>query len=149
MSYRDRLWATYEAEWATFTSAKVNRPLGIAPARAMVRRHLPGWKVVLAHDQSNGMCYCYERLIEIGRRSPAWIVAHEIAHGLADAAGAPPGHHDAFRHCYVEVVREEVGAYWARKLSQSFTQRNLGIRPAEARRTPRLYTLILRVLGRL
>jgi hypothetical protein len=149
MSYRDRLHLTYEAEWATFTSAKVNRPAPVADARAMIRRHLPGWKVTIPHEGSNAWCYCDARRIELGRRSPAWIVAHEIAHGLVDLAGEPPGHHDVFRHIYLEVVRDEVGAYYARKLRQEFTRRNLGVRAPGETRPSRLVVLVLRLLGRL
>jgi len=149
MSYRDRIQSTYEAEWDTFTSAKINRRTDVGNARAMVRRHLPGWKVVVTHDESQAWCYCAVNRIEIGERSPAWIVAHEIAHGLTDLAGAPPGHHDVFRHFYVEVVREEIGSYWARKLASQFKQRNLGMRPPGERHTPRLVVLVLRLLGRL
>lgn len=149
MSYRDRLQQTYEAEWDTFTSAKINRKADLETARLMVRRHLPGWTVVVKHPGSNAWCYCAVRRIEIGTTSPAWIVAHEIAHGLADVAGAPPGHHDVFRHFYVDVVREEIGAYWARKLTEQFKRRSLGIRPYGERQTPRLVVFVLRLLGRL
>jgi hypothetical protein len=149
MSYRDRQRRTYEAEWDTFTSAKINQPISLQNARAMVRRHLPGWTVVRTHDSSNAWCYCEVKRIEIGSLSPAWIVAHEIAHGLVDLSGAPPGHHDVFRRHYVDVVGEEVGRYWSRKLAGQFTQRSLGMRLPDERRTPRLVVLALRLLGRL
>lgn len=149
MSYRDRLQQTYEAEWDTFTSVKINRRADVDTARAMVRRHLPGWTVVVKHPGSNAWCYCAVRRIELGKTSPAWIVAHEIAHGLADLAGAPPGHHDVFRYFYVEVVRDEIGSYWARKLTEQFKRRSLGIRPYGERQTPRLVVFVLRLLGRL
>ncbi len=149
MSYRDRLQQTYEAEWDTFTSAKINRKTDLETARQMVRRHLPGWTVVVKHPGSNAWCYCDARRIELGRTSPAWIVAHEIAHGLADLAGAPPGHHDVFRHFYVEIVRQEIGHYWSRKLTEQFKRKRLGMRSPGERHTPRLVVLALRLLGRL
>ena len=149
MSNRDRVRQTYQAEWATFTSDKVNARQPLKDARATVHKYLPGWIVEIRHTGSRAWCYCDERVIELGQTSPSWIVCHEIAHGLVHKAGAPPGHHDAFRHFYVSVVRNELGPYWANKLIGQFKHRGLGMRHPKEKRTPKLLVIVLRLLGRL
>lgn len=127
--YRDQTRLTYRAELSTFSSAPINRAHGLQNAHKLVRSYLPGWKVVKNQTDSRAWCYPDERTISLGKNSPAWMTCHEIAHGLVQEAGIPTGHHEVFRHEYVEVAGEVLGKRWRGSLRRSFEGNGLLVCP--------------------
>lgn len=123
--YQDATGRTYKAENLVFQSAKVNKPYGFKKSQAVVARYLPGWKVIKNPRKGAACCYVDTKKISLGSSSPLWVVCHEISHGLVGEARLPMGHHEVFRQFYVDVVRVEMGPYWANKLKKGFANARL------------------------
>lgn len=119
---------TYAAEREVFCGKQArrwNEPLSMIDARDILSRcGLADWATKrVPGSGGHGWCRKATKTIGLGSHAPAWLVIHEAAHAISPTRG-----HDAtFRMCYVALVRQEMGDYWAERLTLAFKRHGLSI----------------------
>jgi len=118
--YRDQTRRTYRAELEVFRSAPINKAIPHKRAQKLVIERLPAWRVVSNETFDQAWCYLDLKRISLGKKSPAWMLCHELAHARVEEAGLPTGHHAVFRFEYLEVVEDIIGKGWRGSLEKGF-----------------------------
>ena len=119
---------TYAAEREVFLGKKArrwNEPLSMIDAREILTRcGLADWVTKrVPGSGGHGWCRKADKTIGLGSHAPTWIVVHEAAHALSPTLG----HNATFRMWYVALVRQEMGDYWAERLTLAFKRHGLKV----------------------